>query len=82
MGLAAIRDTIPIPLAVIPKADLIEVMKPQRSCDRIDEGSLGNSLGDDIAEVELQEVNVSHECPVSPCVTNLDENEEDEGNKE
>ena len=33
LRLATIRDAAPIPLAVIPKADLIEVVKTQCSCD-------------------------------------------------
>lgn len=41
-----------------------------------------NSLGNDIAEVELQEVNASHDWPMSICITNLDENEECEGYEE
>ena len=35
-----------------------------------------------MAEVELQEVNAPHDCPVSTCITNLDKDEEDEGDKE
>ena len=33
LRLATIRDAAPISLAVIPKADLIEVVKTQCSCD-------------------------------------------------
>lgn len=35
-----------------------------------------------MAEVELQKVDASHNCVVSICITDLDENEEDEGDKE
>ena len=34
-----------------------------------------------MAEVELQKVKASHDCPMSPRVTDLDKNEEDEGDE-
>ena len=82
MRLATIGNAVPISLAIIPETDLIEVMEPQCSCDGIDQGSLGNSLGDDMAEVELQKVDASHDGLMGICVTDLDENEEDEGDEE
>lgn len=35
-----------------------------------------------MAEVELQKVDVSHDGVMGSCVTDLDENEEDEGDEE
>ncbi len=35
-----------------------------------------------MAEVELQKVDVSNNCPMSLCVTHLDENKEDKGEEE
>ena len=35
-----------------------------------------------MAEVELEKVDVSHDCVVSVCVANLDENEKDKGDEE
>lgn len=35
-----------------------------------------------MAEVELEKVDASHDCVVSVCAANLDEDEEDEGNEE
>lgn len=34
-----------------------------------------------MAKVELQKVNTSHDCPLSPRVTDFDKNEEDEGDE-
>ena len=35
-----------------------------------------------MAEVDFQKVDASHDCLVSPCVADLDENEEDESDEE
>ena len=43
---------------------------------------MGNRLGDDMAEVELQEIDISHHRSVSMRTTNLDEDKKDESNEE
>ena len=34
-----------------------------------------------MAEVELQEIDISYDCPVGMCITNLDEDKKDESDE-
>lgn len=51
-------------------------MQAQRSCDTVDESGIGDGAGDDVAEVDFDEVDVG-EDGARVEVADLDEDEED-----
>lgn len=56
-------------------------MQAQRPCDTVDESSVGDGAGDDMAKVELDEVDVG-EDGATVEVANFDEDGEYHGNEE
>lgn len=75
----ALRDSlVVVALAVVPQADLVEVVQAERSCNAVDQRGVWYARRDDICEVESDEVPVNGRLGVS----DFDENEEDDGEEE
>lgn len=81
LGLGAKRDALAVvPLTVAPEADLVEVVQAQATGDRVQQARVGDGDGDDLADVELEEVDVV-EDGVDVRVAEGDEDEEREGDE-
>jgi hypothetical protein len=52
---------ISVTFAKVPEADLVEVVQPDGLGDGVDEARVGDGRGDDVGEVELEEVEVSED---------------------
>lgn len=53
---AAIRDLVSIALAEVPKSDLVEIMQSQSPCNAIDQNRIWHGAGNNMAQVQLDEV--------------------------
>jgi hypothetical protein len=47
---------VEVPLAKVPEADLVEVVQADGLGDAVDQGGVGDGRGDDVGQVELEEV--------------------------
>ena len=75
-------DLISIPLAIVPQADLVEIMQANCPSNRVDQLGLRYGLRDDVAEVELDEVDGAGDVTVvGGDVADFDEDSEDEGDQ-
>lgn len=73
------RDAlIIVTLTEVPQADLVEIVQPDRTGDGIDQDGIGHGDGDDVGEVEVEEIGVAEDRLVGD-VGNHDQHQEDPG---
>lgn len=81
-GLAAKSHTLAlVSLAEAPQSDLVKIMETQRLRNCIDQGKVGNRSRHNVAQVEAEKVPVLNDGFVA-YTGNVNQDEEDEGDKE
>ena len=83
LWLTAQRDDdllVVVSLTEVPQADLVKVVQAQTTGDRVQEPGVCDGDGDDLGDIELEEVDVV-ENAVDVRIANRDENEEGQGDE-
>ena len=65
----------------IPQSHLVKVVQPDRACQAVDQLRVGCAGRYDVAEIDLEEVDVSEDVVVGD-IADVDKDEEDEADEE
>ena len=67
-----------VALAEVPQTDLVEVVEPDGAGDTVDEDGIGDGEGNDVGEIDFEEVGFAEDGLVGE-IADADEQEEDPG---
>jgi len=82
LGRGTVRYTLSIvTLAEVPQPNLVKVMETKSLGDRVDDTRVWYRLGDDVCQVEFDEVDALFDATALGCVPNLDQDHEDNGDE-
>ncbi|KAL8943076.1 MAG: hypothetical protein Q9216_001276 [Gyalolechia sp. 2 TL-2023] len=76
--LAAVGDLVSIALAEVPKSDLVEIMQSESPCDAVDENRIWHGSRNNVAQIQLDEVDGGQDRMAGIYIADLDKDNEDE----